>query len=163
MNAPAEVDLKYLSLLAAANLPTKVGSLTHPFYRYPARFGEAFVREAVECFSKPGQTVLDPFCGGGTTVVEALRLGRSAIGNDLSHLAGLVTKAKSTPLSAAQLGTVASWVQTVTASPQQLLRASKFHTDEQLAGLPGWHKRLLSALRERSNARMPTPRCCSTG
>jgi hypothetical protein len=149
MNAPGEFDFRYLSLQAAANLPTKVGTLTHAFYRYPARFGEAFVREAVESFSKAGQTVLDPFCGGGTTVVEALSLGRAAIGNDLSHLAGLVTKAKTTPLSVAQLEALYWWVQKVSASPLELLLRSKGHYDEQLTGLPIWHRRLIAGLTER--------------
>lgn len=149
MNAPSEIDFRYLSLQAAAGLPTKIGSLTHTFYRYPARFGEAFVREAVESFSKPGQTVLDPFCGGGTTVIEALSLGRAAVGNDLSHLAGLVTRAKSTPLSDAQLEGVHAWVRKVTAWPLELLLRSTKHYDEQLTGLPMWHRRLLSSLTER--------------
>jgi len=152
MNAPGEFDFRYLSLQAAANLPARVGTLTHGFYRYPARFGEAFVREAVESFSKPGQTVLDPFCGGGTTVVEALSLGRAAIGNDLSHLAALVTKAKTTPLSAAQLEAVYWWVQKVAASPLELLLRSKGHYNEQLTGLPIWHRRLVAGLTERVEA-----------
>jgi len=103
MNLPAEQDLRYVSLLAAANASTKVGSLTHSYYRYPARFGETFVREAVLNFSSPGDTVLDPFCGGGTTLVEALSLGRNAIGSDLSELAIGIARCKTTPLSEAQL------------------------------------------------------------
>ena len=99
MNYPAEQDLQYVSLLAAANASTKVGSLTHGFYRYPARFGETFVREAVLNFSSEGDTVLDPFCGGGTTLVEALSLGRRAIGSDLSELAIEIARYKTTPLS----------------------------------------------------------------
>jgi hypothetical protein len=39
---------------------------THNFYRYPARFSPQFARAAVEAFSAPGDTVLDPFVGGGT-------------------------------------------------------------------------------------------------
>jgi adenine-specific DNA methylase len=38
------------------------------------------------------KTVLDPFMGGGTTVVEALRLGADAIGVDLNPVAWFVTK-----------------------------------------------------------------------
>jgi DNA modification methylase len=36
----------------------------------------------VEAFSKSGQTVLDPFAGGGTTGAVALLLGRKFIGID---------------------------------------------------------------------------------
>ena len=114
MNAPAELDLRYLSLLAAANVPTKVATFTHQFYRYPARFGEVFVREAILNFSQAGDTVLDPFCGGGTAIVEALSLGRRAIGNDLSKLAIAISKVKTSPLSGAQLRNIEAWLDEAT-------------------------------------------------
>ncbi|HEU5075167.1 MAG TPA: DNA methyltransferase, partial [Polyangiaceae bacterium] len=37
--------------------------------------------------SAPGETMLDPFCGSGTSLVEARRLGRRGIGSDLNPLA----------------------------------------------------------------------------
>jgi hypothetical protein len=40
--------------------------------------------------------VLDPMCGCGTTLVEALLQGRNAIGNDLNPLAVLISKVKTT-------------------------------------------------------------------
>ena len=42
-----------------------VSGLTHCFYRYPARFSPLFVASAIEAFSQPGDTVLDPDMGGG--------------------------------------------------------------------------------------------------
>ncbi len=56
-------------------------------------------RTAVAALSKPGQRVLDPFCGSGTVLVEAMVAGRSAVGIDASPLAVLVARVRSTPLN----------------------------------------------------------------
>lgn len=42
-----------------------------------------------------GKLILDPFMGGGTTVVEALRLGCSVIGIDLNPVAWFIVNARS--------------------------------------------------------------------
>ena len=39
-----------------------------------------------------GKIILDPFCGGGTTIINALRLGAKAIGNDLNPMAWFIVK-----------------------------------------------------------------------
>ncbi len=49
-----------------------------------AHFPRALVRRCVLAGSSPGDLVLDPFSGSGTTVVEATALGRLAIGVELS-------------------------------------------------------------------------------
>ena len=38
------------------------------------------MRKQVLLFTKPGDTILDPFAGSGTTILAALELGRNAIG-----------------------------------------------------------------------------------
>ena len=68
----------------------------HEFYRYPARFSPALARAAVATFTKPRDLVIDPFSGGGTSVVEAQLLGRHSIGADISPLANFITTAKTT-------------------------------------------------------------------
>ncbi|AIG74413.1 DNA methylase [Amycolatopsis japonica] len=45
-----------------------------------ALMAPAIARYAISAFTKPADVVLDPDCGAGTTVVEALRCGRHAIG-----------------------------------------------------------------------------------
>ncbi|WNV90186.1 DNA methyltransferase [Umezawaea sp. Da 62-37] len=47
---------------------------------HPAKMLPEVVRHAVTHYTKPGELVLDPMCGIGTTLVEAVRLGRRAVG-----------------------------------------------------------------------------------
>ncbi len=51
---------------------------------YPTQKPVALISEFVRLFSKPGDTILDPFCGSGTTLYAAKELHRKAIGCDVS-------------------------------------------------------------------------------
>jgi len=50
---------------------------------HPAKMLPAIARRAIIAYSQPGDLVLDPMCGIGTTLVEATRLGRDAVGVEL--------------------------------------------------------------------------------
>src|SRR3989304_6270267 len=68
--------------------PGPAGGLTHGFHASPARMHPLTARRALVALGvKPGATVLDPFCGSGTVLVEAFRAGARAIGVDASPLA----------------------------------------------------------------------------
>jgi DNA methylase/Restriction endonuclease len=54
---------------------------------YPTQKPEALLERFILASSNPGDTVLDPFCGCGTTVAVAQRLNRRWIGIDITHLA----------------------------------------------------------------------------
>jgi hypothetical protein len=101
------------SLIDAARNADPVSGLTHTFYRYPARFSPQFVRATINALSEPGDVVLDPFMGGGTTLVEAMALGRHAIGTDISSLAAFVSEVKTTLYSEADLEVLARWARRV--------------------------------------------------
>jgi hypothetical protein len=88
----------------------RVRGYTHNLYRYPARFSPEFVRACVSEFTTVGETVLDPFVGGGTTAVEALASGRRFVGFDLNPLAILLTRAKTTPLAPADRHALTVWL-----------------------------------------------------
>ena len=57
-----------------------VGEFGHDFHSYAGRMHPTIARRAVKALSTPGDLVLDPFCGGGTTLVEALLLGAGHTG-----------------------------------------------------------------------------------
>jgi DNA modification methylase len=54
---------------------------------YPTQKPEALLERIIRASSNQGDTVLDPFCGCGTTVAAAQQLGRRWIGIDITHLA----------------------------------------------------------------------------
>ncbi|RGP35674.1 site-specific DNA-methyltransferase [Pseudotabrizicola alkalilacus] len=60
---------------------------------YPTQKPVALLERILNASSNPGDVVLDPFCGCGTTVHAAQKLGRDWIGIDVTHLAvGLIEK-----------------------------------------------------------------------
>jgi site-specific DNA-methyltransferase (cytosine-N4-specific) len=70
--------------------------LTHSLHPYPAKFPPQLPKTILSRFARKGQTVLDPFCGSGTTLVEARLLGYNAIGVDVNGLSSLLSKVKAT-------------------------------------------------------------------
>lgn len=64
------------------------------FHWYPARFVSQIPSNLIGYFTEKGDTVLDPFCGSGTSLVEAFRLDRKPIGVDLNPTAIIITKAR---------------------------------------------------------------------
>jgi hypothetical protein len=66
----------------------------HDWYRFVLSFPPHLVRTYLADFGlEPGQTLLDPFCGTGTTLVEGKKLGLRVVGfeaNPMAHLAATV-------------------------------------------------------------------------
>ena len=77
--------------------------LTHNFHPYPAKFIPQIPRQLMLLFSNKGDVILDPFCGSGTTLVEARLLGLNSIGVDINPLACLISKVKTTPIPSHKL------------------------------------------------------------
>ncbi|WP_436876395.1 DNA methyltransferase [Mammaliicoccus sciuri] len=61
-------------------------------YSYHARFHESIPHEYIHKYSEQSDVILDPFCGSGTTLKEALKLKRNAYGIDISPIAILSSK-----------------------------------------------------------------------
>jgi DNA modification methylase len=61
-------------------------------HKYWARKPHNVVSEYILHHSRKGDIVFDPFCGSGVTPIEALKLGRKAIGFDLDPMAIFITK-----------------------------------------------------------------------
>ena len=54
-------------------------------FKHPAIFPEQLALDHIQSWSNPGDTVLDPFLGSGTTGVAALQLGRQFRGIEISE------------------------------------------------------------------------------
>jgi DNA modification methylase len=66
----------------------------HTLHPYPAKFIPQIPRKAICDWSVKGELIYDPFCGCGTTLLEASLLGRPSVGTDNNAVAVLVTAAK---------------------------------------------------------------------
>jgi DNA modification methylase len=94
-DALADVDWAFLTTPDAHAL--------HGLHPYPAKFVPALPRVVIERLTEPGDLVMDPFAGSGTALVEALLLGRRAVGGDLNPVAIVTSRAKSRRLTPEQL------------------------------------------------------------
>jgi len=87
--------------------------LTHNFHTYPAKFIPQIPKSTILQLTKEGDIVLDPFCGCGTTLVEAKLFNRHGIGVDLNPIAVLVSKAKTNKLNEADIKLIFSFLNAV--------------------------------------------------
>lgn len=84
-----------------------ISNFTHSLFKYPCKFIPHIPRWAIKKYlPKEDGIVLDPFCGSGTTLVEAVLLGKKALGIDCDPFSQLLSKVKSTPLSSKQLNSL---------------------------------------------------------
>jgi len=98
-------------LKIAVQAKDNINGLTHTYYKYPARFSPKFVREVIDVFSKKGDVILDPFVGGGTTLVESLASNRHSIGFDVSPIASFVSEAKTAILDQSDFNLISKWAE----------------------------------------------------
>ena len=71
---------------------------THAIHKYPAKFFPELPRWIIQRYSKPGELVLDPFMGSGTTNLEAMLAGRPSVGVDIDPFSRFLARVKTTPL-----------------------------------------------------------------
>ncbi|HRJ42735.1 MAG TPA: DNA methyltransferase [Caldilineaceae bacterium] len=76
---------------------------SHDFHAFPAKFPPQLPEKFILGLTDPGDLVLDPMMGSGTTILEAILKGRNATGFDIDPLARLIGRVKTTPLEAEQV------------------------------------------------------------
>lgn len=109
--------------------------LTHGIHPYAAKFSHVLPRAILEEFGASGQTVLDPFVGSGTTLVEACVRGLAAVGVDIHPLAVLLSRVKTLELSgrhASAARKIAEWA----AEVRESLSGDHLFSPKQFSSLP---------------------------
>lgn len=81
------------------SISSRWGHSMHTMCSYHGMFPAKVAHQFIQQYSRPGEVVLDPFSGRGTTPLQARVEGRQAIANDLSPLAFVLSRAKADPPS----------------------------------------------------------------
>lgn len=71
---------------------------TNLIHSYPAKMYGPIAQSLMYLYAKKGDTILDPFCGTGTVLMQAKLYGMNSIGYDINPLACLISRAKTTTL-----------------------------------------------------------------
>lgn len=77
--------------------------LTHCYHDYPARMIPQVASKILDKFGDRAKTLLDPYCGTGTSLVEGLIRGINVIGSDLNPTARMIAQAKTTEVDVEEL------------------------------------------------------------
>jgi hypothetical protein len=89
-------DSEYVADMVRSTPPTKV---EHDWMQ-----SEVEASYYIERLTSPGELVLDPMCGSGTTCLAALRLGRRALGIEMDHARAAVARSRLAGVLAAEAG-----------------------------------------------------------
>ena len=106
---------------------------THQFHWYPAKMFYRIPSQILDTLQLPRSSViLDPFCGSGTVLVEAITRGYKSVGLDTHPIARLISRAKTTPLATDRLekyaACIASMAKSLKCSPPELRLPSFWFT-----------------------------------
>ncbi len=98
---------------------------THFFHHWTAKFIPQIPRRLIEMYARPGDVVLDPFMGCGTTLVEAARLGHDTWGTDINPLAVKIARAKTAGIRHRSIGEFIEWLDEAARRPERHLARSR--------------------------------------
>jgi len=88
----------------------KTSYASHNIHAFVAKFPPQIPKTFIQELTAPGEIVIDPMAGSGTTLIEAVFAGRLGIGVDLDPLACLIAKVKSSPADLARFASVGQQV-----------------------------------------------------
>jgi SAM-dependent methyltransferase len=114
--------------------------LTHGFHSYAARMHWATPARLIQELELAGKRVLDPFCGSGTTLIEAKVAGCEAFGVDLSPLAVRLSRVKTDTLNVEQRQELLFCANALRIESEELVQARANIRAELPKGEIGWYE-----------------------
>ncbi len=95
-----EAEVRRVEKPFCGNIRAGKNTYVYDAHTYHTKVPPEGIAKLVEYYTKPGQTVLDPFCGSGMTGVAAGNLRRKALLSDLSPAATFIARHLNTPVCA---------------------------------------------------------------
>lgn len=107
--------------MIADNQNSKSTYYTHGFHPYPAKYTPQLVNKFFNLYCKSGFTILDPFCGSGTTLVEGVLNGMNSVGIDLNPIAYIISRAKTNHYSTEEINSIRNFICEIQPQPNNWL------------------------------------------
>lgn len=101
-----EVDSLPLNIVDGATYSinqSNPNTYTHGMFKYPCKFIPEIPRWAITKYATKKSIIMDPFCGSGTTLLEANLAGLDAFGTEIDDVAKMITRVKTHVFSKSEL------------------------------------------------------------
>jgi site-specific DNA-methyltransferase (cytosine-N4-specific) len=92
--AQAQAEQAHLRIRGSGRSRQATRFLVHGLHEYKGKFNPQLARALINTVDPSATMILDPFCGSGTTVVEAMRLGLHSVGIDQNPMARFIAGTK---------------------------------------------------------------------
>lgn len=127
--------------MIADNQNKKSTYYTHGFHPYPAKYTPQLVNKFFNLYCKRGFTILDPFCGSGTTLVEGVLNGMDSVGIDLNPIAYIISRSKTNHYSAEEINSFRNFISEIQPQPNNGLFADMNGKTNGEASIPDFPNR----------------------
>lgn len=94
---------KHIDTAIISRSPKSSFGYMYTMHRYWSKKSPDIISQYIENYTKPGEIIIDPFCGSGIVISEAIRLGRKAIGIDLNPMASFIANMTLLPINLSNL------------------------------------------------------------
>lgn len=108
---PTSTSLPRVKTPVPERIDVQKSSTSYRAHSYHTKVPPEAIRPFISAFTRPGETVSDPFCGSGMTGVAALMEGRNALLSDLSPAAVHIARNYTTPCDPDQFALALSAVE----------------------------------------------------